>query len=167
MKFESKYKHIQNSRKCIWKCCLQNVSHFVQTSMCGAWKICLKDACKVMFWNFKTSLMNFAVSYFYKFLYSLILWMIILVFHSRILLIQFEKKWVNMKYVKFKKHNIIHWFKTVIVTNGRLKSVDTQLIFQSFTAKILIENLLSYLHLNFTVLVVNYGVFNTTVLEIP
>ena len=33
MKFSSEFKHF-HSRKCTWKCCLRNVSHFVLASMC-------------------------------------------------------------------------------------------------------------------------------------
>ena len=33
MKFKSKYKHF-HARKCIWKCCLQNGSHFTKGSSC-------------------------------------------------------------------------------------------------------------------------------------
>ena len=33
VKFNSKFKHF-HSRKCIWKCCLENGGHFVSVSMC-------------------------------------------------------------------------------------------------------------------------------------
>ena len=33
VKLYSKFKHI-HSRKCIWKCCLENVGHYVTASMC-------------------------------------------------------------------------------------------------------------------------------------
>ena len=46
LKFESKHKHFL-SRKCILKCCLQKVSHFILASMC--WSFCVFDVWKLLF----------------------------------------------------------------------------------------------------------------------